>query len=107
MLTRANSPRSDFRDRRRNEFLVLRHVAQDSRASRSVRRMMRQPCPAPLDSFQRLFGNDQDAIVAAVVGQFDAETVENTTAKRRHQARADAVLLGPGGNCSPSRIWSW
>ena len=42
----------------------------------------------------RLLGNQDDAVIAAVVGELDAEAVEDAAAQRREQALVDAVVLG-------------
>ena len=49
-----------------------------------------------VDAFGRLLGHQQHAVIAPVVGQLDAETVEDAAARRRDQPLGDAVVLGLG-----------
>ena len=87
-------PGQILRNGRGNKFLVLPDVAKDSRAvavgekDDATHRIERR-----LHAFERLLGNDQNAIVTAIGCEFDAETVENAAAQRRYEARTDAVLF--------------
>ncbi len=47
-----------------------------------------------LDAVGRLLGHQQHAIIAPVVGELDAEAVDDAPARRRDQALADAIGFG-------------
>ena len=49
-----------------------------------------------LHAIGRLLGHQQHAVVAPVVGELDAEAVEDAPARRRQQPLGDAVVLGLG-----------
>ena len=88
-------PGEILRHRHRHELLVHGDVVQhallllvaeqDHLADRVQRR---------LDALGGLFGDQQHAIVAPVVGELDAEAVHDAAARRRDQALGDAVVLG-------------
>ena len=79
-------PGQIFDHRHRHEFLVLRDVVQhalllrvgeqDDLADRVERRLAR---------LGRLFGHQQHAVVAPVVGELDAEAIQDAPARRRDQ----------------------
>ncbi len=88
-------PGEVLRHRHRHEFLVHRDVVrhalllrigqQDDLADGVQRR---------LDTVGRLLRHQQNAIVAAVVGELDAKAIDDAPARRRDQMLADAVVLG-------------
>ena len=51
---------------------------------------------ACFDAVRGLLRHQQHAIIAPVVGQLDAETVDDAAARRGEQPLADAVVLGLG-----------
>ena len=80
-----------------NEFLVLGDYLRDAFFLRIADLdHLGEGVERAGDAFGGLFRHQQHAIVALVVGQFGAETVKDTAARRRDQSFGNAVVFGLG-----------
>ena len=88
-------PGQILRHRHRHEFLVHGDVVQDALLLLVAKQDHLADRVERLGhAFGRLFADQQHAIVAPVVGQLDAETVHDASARRRDQPFGDAIVLG-------------